>query len=628
MTITESGNIRLAALAATLLAVWTICLYTPALSLGFTNWDDNMYVLQNPLIHTLTWDRIHKMFTSLIFANYHPLTLLSYALQYARFGSDPSGYHALSVIFHAANAALAFAVLTVITRSKWVAFFSAAVFAAHPLQVESVAWISSQKTLESGFFSLAAIWAYLSFLNHKSKFAYALSFVSFAAALFFKPTAITLPLVLILADVLFHKARPVDAVFRALPFLLLSLLEASLVFVAHQSEKAFAPIPGNDRLNFTVVPFWTLFTYLEKIFWPADLLPLYPTLKSAGWRDLRYGLPAAAVILMLALLALSVRKRPRHSFFGFFFLLLLLPTLNLFPLSAPLADRYVYLPILGPVAFSGLLLHSAANGLGAKSAGRLVRILSFAPLILLFALSRSGIAHWRDSKTLWSYVLSKNPGHALAHVKFGEAVYETGDLDRAIHEIREGIRLGLNNPLFAKNLVAMYIDKGEYDLARESALEFIKRTPGDERFYIQLGIIESESGSGAAEGYFRKATEINPRNPATWYQLGRFYLQQRRDADAAYACFLKSLALDAYDPHYHVAVADCFSRTGNYDKALEALHYALTLDENFTMAWFNLGMLLKFTGKREESEVALRRAYELDPTLAETAPGSQPSPSS
>ncbi|MBI4550598.1 MAG: tetratricopeptide repeat protein [Candidatus Omnitrophica bacterium] len=610
-----------------LIAAGSLFLYLPALQLGFTNWDDNMYVLQNPVIHALTWDRIQKIFTSLIFANYHPLTLLSYACQYAWFGSNPLGYHAVSVLFHAGNGALVYALARALTGARWTAFFVACIFAVHPLQVESVAWISSQKTLESGFFSLLSILSYLRFLDRKSKRWYALALLFFAIALFFKPTAVTLPLVLILADALLHKTRLTEAVFRAIPFLALSLLEASLVFIAHQTEKAFAPIPGDDRLNFTVVPFWTVSSYLRKIFWPSDLLPLYPTLKSAGWSDLRFGLPAAAVISLLILLAVNFWRSRRSTFFGCFFLLLLLPTLNLFPLSAPLADRYTYLPLIGPLGLAGLFLHHAAGRFIPRPAVRAIVLgLPLLILIPLFQTTRAGIAHWKDSKTLWSYVLSRNPLHALAHVKYGEAVYETGDLDQAIAEIREGIRLGLNNPLFAKNLVAMYIDKGELDLARESALEFVKRTPGDERFYIQLGIIESGTDAGKAEKYFLRATELNPRNPSSWYQLGRFYLA--RDAEKAYSCFLKSLALDPYDPHYHVAVADCFSRSGNYDKAVEALQYALTLDEHFTSAWFNLGMILKQKGLSAESDIALKRAYELDPSLARRETESQTSLSS
>lgn len=609
-----------------LLAGLTLTLYFPARNFEFTNWDDGMYITQNFLIQKVTADRIRKIFTSLIFANYHPVTLLSFALQYAVFGSHPAGYHWVNIILHTANILLVFHLVGQISRSQFLSIATALIFGLHPLQVESVAWVSSHKTLLSGFFSLTALGAYWQFLQSRKSTFYIASLALFIIAVFSKPTAMTLPLVFAGLDRLISPAAkapgPGQKVFiRVLPHLFFSALALFLVLMAHLKEKAISPLTDRGLAAHSVIPFWSLAIYLKKIFWPVDLIALYPPLSHVGWHQPDYAIPALFIIVVF-FYAFAARKQ-----FPFFaaclsgYILLLIPTMNLVPLSTPMADRYLYLPLIFPVLFAGRLIEQSLDKLRGFFRTLLGALIIVTIGSFLFAESRQNLESWRNSFTLWNSVLKKSPRHALAHVKLGESYYEKGNVDEAIRLVSKGVSLGLNNPVFAKNLVAMYIDKGDYALARKSALGFVEQLPGDERFYIQLGIIESKEAVEKAEFYFKKATEINPDNPFAWYQLGRFYLDHQKKPDAAYSCFLKSLAIDPYQADFHIAVADCLSQIGSYPQAINILRYALTLDARSVNAWLNLGNLFKLTGDEASSRQALQKAYELEPSLK---PSSKP----
>ena len=596
-----------------LLAGITLFLFLPASHFEFTNWDDGMYIAQNPVIHKLTADRIQKIFSSLIFANYHPVTLLSCAFQYHFFGIQPQGYHWVNIIFHLLNIWLVCLLVFQISRSWFLSFTTALFFGIHPLQVESVAWVSSHKTLLSAFFSLAAAEAYFLFLKHGKRLFYFKALLFYALAVFAKPVAITFPLILSGMDHLFFRTAWKNNLRRILPFLLFAGTEFGLVLLAHLKEKAIAPMAASGFEFYSLVPFWTICLYLKHVFFPVHLIALYPTLSHVSWLNAAYALPAA-ICLTLIVLAFALRKRFVYfaaSLFGF--IILLAPTINLLPLSAPIADRYMYLPLLMPVLFFCRTLESLwqwAKNIFIKA---LIASMMTTVAFGLFTISRHDLEHWRDSYSLWTSILRQEPHHAMAHIKLGEYYYEKGNVDEAIRLTSKGVSLGLSNPVFAKNLVAMYMTKGEYALARENALTFSRQVPQDERFYIQLGIIESKENPEKALEYFKKAAALKPENPFTWFQLGRFCLDHLKQPETAYTYFLKSLALDPYQADFHIAVADCLSQVGSYQQAINVLRYVLTLDDHSADVWFNLGNLFKLTGDENASREALEKARQIAP---------------
>lgn len=572
-----------------------------------------MYIAQNPLIHKLTADRVQKIFSSLIFANYHPITLLSYSFQYHFFGINPEGYHWVNITLHLLNTALIFLIISQISRSWFLAFTSALFFGIHPAQIESVAWVSSHKTLLSAFFALSALEAYFLFLKYGKRLFYLKALFFYALAVFSKPAAITFPVLLLGMDTLSFHTSWKKAAKRVLPFLLFAAAELTLVILAHLKERAFAPMAAPGLEFYTLIPLWTLFFYLAHAFFPVHLAALYPPLTQVSWLNAAYVMPA---LFILSLIAAAFVWRKRFVVFTAAlsgFIVLLAPTINLLPLSTPAADRYMYLPLLMPVLFFCYLLDSAwrlSKNIFLKCA---IVFLITAAVSTFFMISRRDLNHWRDSYSLWTSVLDQNPDHAMAHVKLGEYYYERGNVDEAIRRTSKGVSLGLNNPVFAKNLVAMHMAKGDYALARENALAFSKQVPQDERFYIQLGILEMKENPDKALAYFQKATQVNPGNPFAWFQLGRFFLDRQKEPEKAYQAFLKSLAIDPYQPDFHMAIADCLSQVGSYQQAINVLRYVLTLDEHSADAWRNLGNLFKLTGDENAAREALQKAREIAP---------------
>ncbi len=620
----ETSHPSRLALLSVLVFSCAVVLYWPVSKFGFTNWDDGMYITDNRLIQVLSLDRIFRIFSSLAFANYHPITLMSFALQYAAFGQNPSGYHLMNIFLHAVNGVLVLILMNRLTRSAEAAFLTALAFVMHPLQVESVAWISSHKTLLSAFFSFLTLLSYHAYLQNRSTRIYWVSLLAFVLAVFSKPTAMTLPLLLYPLDRMQRNETGAKSIKPVLPFFGFSFLASALVLAGHLREKAIAPLAGGSICNHSVVPFWTLFVYIRKIFLPTDLLPQYPLLQNAGWTYPQYQLPALITILVMLWAWAGCRRWKTFSILTYVYVALLLPTLNFLPLSAPLADRYMYLPILAPLLLCNFGITFFCSRWTSAMGRTFSGVVLGALLVLMGNMTRTQMELWRDSETLWKSVIRKVPAHAMARAKLGEYYYAKGDLDRAIKLTVQGISLGLGNPVFAKNLVAMYIRKGEYDRARESALNFLQQTPNDERFYMQLGIIAARTNHEQAEEYYKKATEINPKNAFAWYELGKFYLQYRSDAKTAYTFILKSITLEPYVADFHIALADCFGRVGDLNNAIATLQYALTLDKNSGDGWFNLARLLQLVGQKEASLQAFKKAYDLNPSLLQKQAASIP----
>lgn len=593
-----------------------ILLYFPTFDFKFTNWDDDIYVTKNSLIHGLTHDRIARIFTTFQLVNYHPLTLLSYMIQYHWFHQNPAGYHIVCTLLHAVNGFLVLLVVLFMGFAALPALLTTLIFVIHPLQVESVAWISSQKTLLSALFSLLTFITYIAFAKSSRRRFYWASLIFCLLALLSKPTATPLPLLIYFLDKRFRKTELKQRVYDIVPFAIPAILQAILVFVAHRSGRALATISGDGIWPHSVIPFVTIFLQLKKLLFPNILLPLYPPLLEVGWHNPAYLVPALSSIIGILSVIQWRKKFPTAFFLAVFFITLLLPTINILPLISPLADRYMYLPMIAPTLLASVALTRLYDHVQYVLGRIFLSLMVVLALGMLFLTSRAQMDHWRDSAALWNYVIRKVPTHGMAHIKLADYYYEQGDIDRAIEYDLRGIGLGLTNPYFAKNLVAMYLDKGELDRARESALSFLSLTPLDDRLYIQLGVIETRAGSEKAEDYFKKAIEINPQNAFAWYELGRFYLQKKKDVDRAYQNFLHSISLNPYEADFHVGIAACLSQIGDYQKSIAALKYALSLDENNPAAWLNLSYLLEYQGDKETAALALNRAFKLNPKLA------------
>src|SRR6059036_456916 len=382
---------------AGLVVLGTLAVFAPALRHGFVNYDDPEYVTENPRVRAgLSWAGLGWAFAAPHAANWHPLTWLSHMLDAQLFGLAPAGHHATSVLLHATSAALLFEVLAGMTGTPWRSAFVAAVFALHPLRVESVAWVSERKDVLAGFFWMLALAAYARYARRRGAADYVLVVAAFVLGLLAKPMVVTLPLVLLLLDV-WPLRRPwtIALVWEKLPLVLLAAAASALTVVAQRGAGAMASLeslPLAARMAEAVVAFRA---YLEKTFWPARLAVFYPH------RPLPIGEVAASCVVLLVVSALAIRERRRRPWLlvgWLWYLVALLPVVGLVKVGEQaMADRFSYLPQIGVLLMIAWAAADAGGSRAVASAGGVVA------LAACVALTARQLDIWRDSVSLFAH---------------------------------------------------------------------------------------------------------------------------------------------------------------------------------------------------------------------------------
>jgi len=524
----------LACLGALGLCLLTILIYRPAWHGGFI-WDDDRYVTHN---HLLTApDGLRRIWFSLDApSQYFPLTYTVLRIERSLWDLNPTGYHWVNILLHVANALLVWRVLSRLKIPG--ASLAAAVFAVHPVQVESVAWIAELKNVLMGFFFLLTLWMWIEYVDptrrHRSLF-YLGALVFYFLALFAKATACTLPAALLL--ILWLKEKPIGwrVWLEILPFIALALGVGLLAVwweKYHQGTRVLVSLTPIERVLVASRAVWF---YLSKLFWPSDLIFIYPQWKIDPGSAVAYiGLIAAAATAVVIYFG--------HRFFGrgievaaLFFLATLAPVAGFVMLYTFrytfVADHYQYLASIGPIALAsaGLVTLSRSS----KTLQWPVVAGGFAILICLGLLTWRQSATYRDLETLWRTTIAKNPSCWMAYNNLGVVQFQKGDLDDAIEKYEQSLRL---NPDYAE---------ARYNLG--SAL-------------LQKGKIDD------AIAQCQKALELGPNDPDAHVVLGNAFMA-RRDIDGAISQYTQALALRAEDSNAHYNLATALREKGEFEQA-------------------------------------------------------------
>jgi tetratricopeptide (TPR) repeat protein len=403
----------------------TLLTYEPVRHHDFVRYDDQEYVFENAMVQSgLTWEGFVWAFTKPHAANWHPITWLSHMLDSQLFGPGPTGPHLVNAALHAVNTILLFLLLRSLTGFPWRSALVAALFALHPLRVESVAWIAERKDLLCAFWGFGSMLAYTVYvrqqpLRHWSKSkTYWLAFALFALSLMSKPMLVTLPFALLLLDywplqrlIVSHAGRNwTSLIIEKAPFFLLSLGMAFITMKVQQPDKMFyAELPLAARLSnaFVSIP-----RYLAKTFWPSDLAVIYP--HPGQWPT---GLTIAAVILVVAITVLAgfqLRRRPYFGVGWFWFCGLLIPVIGLVQVGMQsLADRYTYLPLIG-IFIIVVWLASEAQ-LKLRWSSRAGAVLATLGLLACAWTTRDQLRVWQNSETLFHHALKVTHDNWVAH---------------------------------------------------------------------------------------------------------------------------------------------------------------------------------------------------------------------
>ncbi len=514
---------RRAALAAGLAALVAIA-FAGALSNEFVAFDDDLYVTANPLVRGgLTLDGVGRAFTTFRAGNWHPLTWLSHMTDVELFGLDAAAHHATNVALHALNTVLVFLSLASLTGTTWRAAFAAALFAVHPLRVESVAWIAERKDLLSTSFGLLALLGWTRFARGGGPSARLVALACFALSLMAKPMLVTLPCLLLLLDWwplarLRSRSALWPLVNEKLGFFVLSLGSCAVTLAAQ------APGIGEAQLALRLCNALLAYpAYLALVFWPDRLAVLYPYRGVIALGEL---LGAVALISALTALALwQARARPWLLVGWLWFAVMLVPTLGLVQVGAQAyADRYTYLPFVGialALAYSGAELLERVPRRRPLAVG-VATCVAASLLALSIERTRAQVEVWRDTESLFAHALAVTRGNWYVHGELGIALAAKGELERARAQLEESLRMRPRHARALANLGQLdarsgRVDDGVAELRRALALD-----PRLRGAALALGLVlESAGRLGEAAAAYREALALDPSDRSAALQLAR-----------------------------------------------------------------------------------------------------------
>lgn len=585
---TESGNSGKGELMVFLLlcaAVFTV--YFQVLSYGFLNtWDDPAYIANNASAHGFSWEHIKTAFSRFYVGNYAPLHIISYMLDYLLWGLNPKGYILHNVILHALNGFLLYLLLRRLSLDLYPAILAALFYVVHPVQVESVVWISQRKNVLAMAFYLLAIHCYYSYRNAKGKTdkkQYALALFFFACALLTKSVTVVLPAILLLYDLSISRRSLLQAVPDKLPFIALAFMAGVLAMLSQSAEYG-----GGGRAAFHGGGVWQTLLTMLPVFVSYMRIALFPSGLSIVYApEIKTSIDAEVMFALVILSAFTgvgywLYKRQRVGFFWYASIPVgILPVSQLVPLVTMMNDRYLYFPMLGWAACFGFLVQYLAARLDV--CWKKAVISCFILVVALYGVAsfqRSKV--WRSSYTLWQDAAEKQPGSAIAWLVLGEEQVRKGDSISAEKSFNHafGICRGVECHHVLEKLATLYIQSRRYDKAEKNADELIRRFPQSANGYILKGSLKyQDSQLAEAEKLFIKGVSLDPKQPSALNALGNIYLATGRPADAREKLkAAEMLGNPTAELYYSIACAEAM--LAKREDALYYLEQALRLGYN------------------------------------------------
>ncbi len=549
-----------------LLVSITTGIYFNSLNNNFTNWDDEAYITSNPDIRTLHGDSVNvtlkQIFTSYVVGNYHPVTMLTYSLEYAAFKLSPKPYHVTNLILHLLNSLLVLYFIWLLTKQKWTAFITALLFAVHPMHVESVSWISERKDLLYTFFSLATLCYYLKYLqNQKLKWLYySVSFFLFLLAVLSKAMAVSIPLIFVLVDYFMGKKITWKAILDKIPFFLLSVTFGIIAIAAQKSLHAIHLTSYNffERILFSS---YGILMYLWKLFLPYNLSCYYnyPG-KQNGMFPIIFYLAPFIVIGLSWIIYMSTRKGKDILFGSAFFLITIALVLQILPVGGALiAERYTYIPYIGIFFILARWINKLVDNKSvALQPYKIPLLAAITTILFIYAFltyQRSKV--WAGSVELWSDAIKKCDNDQLSFNLRGLAYYHSKQYDKAIDDFAMSIHLNNTKANIYNDRGMCYLEMKKY---KEALIDFnsaIKYDTTNADSYYNRGSVYNDMNmfENAIESY-NQAIKINPDHTKAYYnRAGAYFLTKRYQQALEDALQAKKLGYDVRDDFINAITA-------------------------------------------------------------------------
>ncbi len=614
-----------------LIILVTLAVYWQVTGYEFIRMDDKLYVTSNTHVTAgLTHDSVLWSLSGRGVGNWHPLTWLSLMTDYQIGGMHPQVFHITNILFHLISVLLLILVLSRMTGSFWRSVFVGALFALHPLHVESVAWISERKDVLSAVFWMLTLIAYVRYKERPGIAAYLCVALAFICGLMSKPMLVSLPFVLLLLD--YWPLRRIGSaddgsranhtpieklLWEKAPMFALVAASCVITYFAQQEGKAvssFASIPMGARLSNALVSY---VVYICKMFWPQNLAPFYPhpIFKLPVWQVIVSGFCLAAMTLFAVRTA---RSRPYVIVGWLWYLITLVPVIGIVQVgSQAMADRYTYIPIIGLfIIIAWGVPDLLARWNSGKAGNTSVRQMAFAAVVVLLALTirtNSYLHDWANDITFWRRVAIVCPNSGQGYYNMGIAYAGLGDMDAAVREYEKAVQIEPTFPDANNNLGNILLARGMIAEAMDHYRAELTLNPNHALAHNNLGSAYSRLGKQEeAESEYRRALEIDPDYVDAQNNIAISLAAQGKYAEAV-AGFERVLRLKPDHYRARCSMAEALTSEGKLQDAMENYEEVLRIDPGDYEAQNNYGLVLAKVGRVQEAISHFEEAIRIDP---------------
>jgi len=634
------------------LVLITIAVFWQVSSFDFVRYDDDKYVTENRHVQAgLTMGGVAWAFSSVYANNWHPLTWLSHMLDYQLFGANPTGHHITNLLFHIVNTLLLFFVLRRMTGSPWRSAFVAALFAVHPLHIESVAWVAERKDVLSTLFFMLTVWAYVRYVERPGIYRYLAIPLFLALGLMSKPMLVTLPFVLLLLDFwplgrlrldgpVFNRdpnglkaldsgsrgndkegtavgdgnetRSGEDLIIEKSPLFILSAASICATYYAQWSGIApLESLPFSTRINNALVSY---ISYMGKMIWPRDLAVFYPYPETIPlWQV------GGTVLLLILITAVAVRLRKRYpcAIVGWLWYLgTLVPVIGFVQVGdQSMADRYTYLPMIGLFMAIAWIVPDLLAGWRFRRIA--LTMLATCIIAALMTVSLFQIRYWQNSSTLFTRALNVTKNNHVMLTNMGATLAEQGKFEEAISHYQEALRIRPNDFAALYNLANALARQGKLEDAVSIYAKILQTQPDAAAAHNNMGIALSQLGrTDEAIVHFREAVRIKPDFQDAGSNMEKALMGQAR-AKKPVPEKVAILPADPNSAEGQLRTGLSLFQEGRADEAIPRFEEALRLNPKLVAAHISLGLIMAQKQNLDKAIDHFRKALKIKPDIAE-----------
>ena len=578
--------------------ILTSIIFSPALKNDFTNWDDQVYVTENNTITSISLNNLNK-FGESVTGNYHPLTMLSLAIDYHFFKLNPFFYHLRNIIFHLINTLLVFFFIKRISKNNlFISFLTALIFGIHPMHVESVAWVAERKDVLYTFYFLTGLLLYYQYLIKKRTLFLVAATVSFVLSTLSKSAAVVFPVILLLIDYFEGRKVTIKTIAEKLPLFLISFYIGIMAFktqsIAIADTHVFSLF---ERIRFASYGFMN---YLVKFIYPFHLSSFHPYPEN-GNIPATYNLAMIAVLFFIGYMVLAGRKMKWLVFgIGFYFVTVALVLQFVSVGKAVTAERYTYVPYIGIGFIYASVLYKIFSEIKYKNLKYFTGALLIVQLFVFTVKTYNRTKVWHDSASLWTDVIEKYPNESGAYSNRGYYYRSLKNYDLALQDYNMAIRLDKKNDNAYYNRGSAYFDMGKFDFALADYNECLSISPDNAQVLNNRGVVyifREEFDKALAD--LNRSLELDPENKKTLSDRGFFYFQIKQYENSI-TDNEHSLRLDPGNPDVLNTNGLCYYYLQMYDKAIAEFNRCIA--HNSTNCKFFMNRSLAFYAKGEKAK--------------------------